>query len=271
MSSCLGVGRLVVDLDAHVAEGRDDGLDLLGVDQVVGQVVVDLRIGEEAALLAELDQVLQARAAGLGVLRTRFGAQEQRALRVAVAARPAARLAQLHELLRLHLQLHASALFPSASAAPPPLSPSLFLGRPIPSLWPFPARLVPLPSLFLWRRGHARAISLFADAHARARARRARVPCAFLSPCARAPCPSMCARARLPFSLRACCLSRSRCTLSCSRSFCARSFAAAFSRCALCLSISRARGVFRPILPLARPAGRAFALDLSLCFDIMFP
>jgi hypothetical protein len=65
------VGRLVVDLDAHVAERGDDRLDLLGVDQVVGQVVVDLRVGEEAAFLAELDQVLEARAPGLGVLRGR--------------------------------------------------------------------------------------------------------------------------------------------------------------------------------------------------------
>ncbi len=61
------VGRLVVDLDAHVAERGDDRFDLLGIDQIVGQVVVDLGIGEEAALLAELDQVLEARAPGLGV------------------------------------------------------------------------------------------------------------------------------------------------------------------------------------------------------------
>ena len=47
---------------------RDDVFDLLGVDDVVGQVVVDLGVGEVAALLAEHDQVLQARAAGLGVL-----------------------------------------------------------------------------------------------------------------------------------------------------------------------------------------------------------
>jgi hypothetical protein len=45
----------------------DDVLDLLGVGHVVGQVVVDLGVGEVAALLAEDDQVLQAHAARLGV------------------------------------------------------------------------------------------------------------------------------------------------------------------------------------------------------------
>jgi hypothetical protein len=67
------VGRLVVDLDAHVAEGRNDGFDLLGVHQIVGQVVVDLRVGEKAAVFAELDQVLQARAAGFGVFLGQLG------------------------------------------------------------------------------------------------------------------------------------------------------------------------------------------------------
>ena len=62
-----GVRRLVVDLDAHVVDHGDDGLDLLGVEHVVGQVVVDLGVGEVAALLAEHDQVLQARAARLGI------------------------------------------------------------------------------------------------------------------------------------------------------------------------------------------------------------
>ena len=67
------VRRLVVDLDAHVAERGDDRLDLLRVHQVVGQVVVDLGVGEEAALLAELDQVLQARAPRLGVFLGQLG------------------------------------------------------------------------------------------------------------------------------------------------------------------------------------------------------
>ena len=43
----------------------------LGVDQVVGQVVVDLGVGQEAALLAELDQRLQLVATRLEVF---FGA-----------------------------------------------------------------------------------------------------------------------------------------------------------------------------------------------------
>jgi hypothetical protein len=64
----LGGGRLVEDLDAHVVEGADDRLDLLGVHHVVGQVVVDLGVGEEAAFLAQRDQVLQARATGSKVV-----------------------------------------------------------------------------------------------------------------------------------------------------------------------------------------------------------
>ncbi len=67
----LGIRRLVEDLDAHVAEGTDDGVDRLGVDQVVRQVIVDLGVGQEAAVLAELDQGLELVAAGLEVL---FGA-----------------------------------------------------------------------------------------------------------------------------------------------------------------------------------------------------
>jgi hypothetical protein len=80
------VGRLVVDPDAHVAERRDDRLDLFRVHQVVGQVVVDLRIGEEAAVLAQLDQVLQARAARLGVFLGQFG-RDQPGVLLALAPR----------------------------------------------------------------------------------------------------------------------------------------------------------------------------------------
>jgi hypothetical protein len=78
----LGIRRLVEDLDAHVVERRDHRLDLLRVHDV-GQVVVDLGVGEVAALLAELDQVLQAGAARLGVLRTLGGALHQGALGLA--------------------------------------------------------------------------------------------------------------------------------------------------------------------------------------------
>ena len=62
---------------------RDDGLDLLGVDHVVGQVVVDLGVGEVAALLAEHDQVLQPRAARLG-----FGRRQLRAFEFAAPCLP---------------------------------------------------------------------------------------------------------------------------------------------------------------------------------------
>src|SRR5690606_31762453 len=64
----LGVGRLVVDRDAHVAEGADDRLDRLGVDQIFRQVVVDLGVGEEAAILALLDQLLGLGARGFALL-----------------------------------------------------------------------------------------------------------------------------------------------------------------------------------------------------------
>ena len=104
------IRRLVVDLDAHVVERRDDGLDLLGIHHVVGQVVVDLGVREEAAFLSELDEVLQASAAGFSVLGPGFRAQQQRAFGVAVAARPAG-LAQLQEFLCLKLELGLELLF----------------------------------------------------------------------------------------------------------------------------------------------------------------
>jgi hypothetical protein len=72
----VGVGRLVEDLDAHVADHRDHALDLLGVDQVVGQVVVDLGVGEVAALLAEHDQALEAALARLDVGRGQFARRD---------------------------------------------------------------------------------------------------------------------------------------------------------------------------------------------------
>src|SRR3954464_3242037 len=80
------VGRLVVDLDAHVGASREARLDLLGVDQVLGQVVVDFRIREEAALLAELDQVLQPIAPGLGILFRHLRRDEPLVLAAAPAA-----------------------------------------------------------------------------------------------------------------------------------------------------------------------------------------
>ncbi len=55
-----GIRRLVIDLDAHVVDHADDVLDLLGVEHVVREMVVDLRVSEIAALLAQDDQVFQA-------------------------------------------------------------------------------------------------------------------------------------------------------------------------------------------------------------------
>ena len=63
-----GIRRLVVDLDAHVVDHADDVLDLLGIQHVVGQVVVDLRVGQVAALLAQHDEILEARAPRLGIV-----------------------------------------------------------------------------------------------------------------------------------------------------------------------------------------------------------
>ena len=71
-----GIGRLVVDVDAHVVDHADDVFDLLGVQHVVGQVVVDLGVGQVAAILAEHDQVLQAHAARFGFDRRQFLALE---------------------------------------------------------------------------------------------------------------------------------------------------------------------------------------------------
>ena len=61
--------RFVEDTDAHVVEGRNDRFDLLGIDDVVRQMVVDLGVGQVATLLAERDQRLQAQAALVGVHR----------------------------------------------------------------------------------------------------------------------------------------------------------------------------------------------------------
>ena len=57
------IGRLLVDRDAHVVEHRDDGLEDLVVDQLLGQVVVDLLVRQETTRLAHLDERLQLPAA----------------------------------------------------------------------------------------------------------------------------------------------------------------------------------------------------------------
>ncbi len=73
-----GVRGLVVDLDPHVADHADDALDLLGIEDVVGQVVVDLGERQEAALLAEHDQGLQAPLARLDVGRRQHARRDLR-------------------------------------------------------------------------------------------------------------------------------------------------------------------------------------------------
>ena len=80
-----GIGRLVVDLDAHVIERGDDRFDLLGVDHVIRQVVVDFSIGEVASLLTHLDQALETQSPRLCIFRLHVGAQEQGPLGLAVA------------------------------------------------------------------------------------------------------------------------------------------------------------------------------------------
>ena len=63
----LGVRRLVIHLNAHVVDHADDDLELFGVEHLVGQMVVDLGVGEVAALLAQHNQIAQPVAARLGV------------------------------------------------------------------------------------------------------------------------------------------------------------------------------------------------------------
>src|SRR5690606_15941625 len=56
------------------AERADDAVDGFRIDQVVGQVVVDLAIGEIAAILAELDEHLEAVTAGFLLFRRELAA-----------------------------------------------------------------------------------------------------------------------------------------------------------------------------------------------------
>ena len=59
------IGGALIDRDAHVAEGGDDRINGFGIDQVFGQMVVDLGVGQETPFLAELDQQLELVALGL--------------------------------------------------------------------------------------------------------------------------------------------------------------------------------------------------------------
>ncbi len=81
-----GFGGALVDGDAHVVEGRDDAFDRFRIDDVFRQVVVDLGMGQVAALLAHIDQVLQLLAAlfEFGFRETGF-VQHAEALRLALA------------------------------------------------------------------------------------------------------------------------------------------------------------------------------------------
>ena len=62
----LGIRCLLVHRDAHVVDRVDDVFDLLRIDDLGGQVIVDLRIGQVALLLAARDQQLQLRLAVFG-------------------------------------------------------------------------------------------------------------------------------------------------------------------------------------------------------------
>gem|GEM_PF-5411089 len=48
----VGIGRGLVDRNPHVVDHADDVFDLLGLDDIVGQMIVDLRIGEVSLLFA---------------------------------------------------------------------------------------------------------------------------------------------------------------------------------------------------------------------------
>ena len=62
----LGVRCLFVHRNAHVVDRVDDAFDLLGIDDLGRQVIVDLRVGQIALLLAARDQQLELRLAVFG-------------------------------------------------------------------------------------------------------------------------------------------------------------------------------------------------------------
>ena len=53
------VRRFLDDADTHVVDHRDDVFHLIGIGDILGKVVVDLRIGQEALFLTLGDQLLQ--------------------------------------------------------------------------------------------------------------------------------------------------------------------------------------------------------------------
>jgi hypothetical protein len=62
-----GIRCLVVHLDTHIVDHADDVLDLLGIENV-REVVVDLRVRQETTLLAQHDEVFQARTSRLCIV-----------------------------------------------------------------------------------------------------------------------------------------------------------------------------------------------------------
>ena len=74
------IGRVFVDGDAHVIEGTDDAFDGFRIDDVFGQVIVDFRVGQETAFLAELDQCLEFLAPALEFFLARFRVGRERVL-----------------------------------------------------------------------------------------------------------------------------------------------------------------------------------------------
>ena len=84
----LVVRCLFVHRDAHVVDGVDDAFDLLRIDDLGGQVIIDLRVGQVALLLAARDQQLELRLAVLGqaVAAARVGAVRRRGMRMSICA-----------------------------------------------------------------------------------------------------------------------------------------------------------------------------------------
>ena len=57
----IGIGRFFRDLDAHIVDHADDVFHLFGISDILGQVIVDLGIGQVTLFLAARDQLLETR------------------------------------------------------------------------------------------------------------------------------------------------------------------------------------------------------------------
>src|SRR5690606_36395401 len=91
----VGVGRLIVDRNAHVAERADDAIDGFRINQVIGQVVVDLTVGQISTLLTQLNQYFQAVAARLLLLGRHLIARRHVFIGLAAFAAPLGQRLQL--------------------------------------------------------------------------------------------------------------------------------------------------------------------------------